>query len=619
MSSSRTIWRSALLIFVVAIVLRAAFLLEASTKPAFSLVYMDPEYNLEWARGMVTGVWNPPYDTLREGPFFRAPLYSMFLATIWRIFGENPWIFRSIQAILGSFSCVLAFFLAKRLYNHRIGVITGLLCATYWVLIYFDSQFLLPVLLVFLALAGFLSLSFSLERQNLALGALSGLFFGLFAITRPNILLFFPFLALWGLWAWPGTLKKRIFFAFWLSLTAGLPPLAATVYNGVAGGDWVLVASQGGVNFYIGNNPQSNGMQAVVPGTRASWWGGREDTVAIAEQAAGRPLKPSEVSNFWYAKSWDYIRSQPAHWLKLTFRKTAALIGDTEIPNNAPYQARRAEFFTLSALPLGFAAIFSLFLASFRWILPKKSTVDPQNPFRSLILLILTFLATYSASIIAFFVTGRYRVALVPFIAMGAAVGVSRGWDLLRQRHWRPFGVFFAVFLLFFALLKPDFFKIKAQTAEFARLTIAQDHMQLGEWDQAIAQLNHIRQRRHLRAVEIYISLVRAHLQRQAPGDSHAILPIAEEGLQFYPMDAELLWVAAVGRTQLADWPQARHWIERHLALEPGNIRALHLACLAATKQNRPADARSALLRAQALDPAHPAIPDMQKMLSTTP
>ncbi len=40
MSSSRTIWRSALLIFVVAIVLRAAFLLEASTKPAFSLVYM---------------------------------------------------------------------------------------------------------------------------------------------------------------------------------------------------------------------------------------------------------------------------------------------------------------------------------------------------------------------------------------------------------------------------------------------------------------------------------------------------------------------------------------------------------------------------------------------------
>lgn len=220
MASPQTIWRSALLIFAVAIVLRAAFLIAVSTTPAFSLLYMDPEYNLEWARGMATGVWNPPYDSLREGPFFRTPLYSMFLAAIWRVFGENLWIFRSFQSILGFFSGVLAFLLAKRLYNHPIGVITGLLCAGYWVLIYFDSQFLFPVLLVFLALAGFIAMIGSLDRKNMTFGTIFGLFFGLFAITRPNILVFFPFLAFWGIWAWPGTIKigfAAIFTLFWVS------------------------------------------------------------------------------------------------------------------------------------------------------------------------------------------------------------------------------------------------------------------------------------------------------------------------------------------------------------------------------------------------------------------
>ena len=613
MTRKHSSWRGALLVFGVAIVLRAAFLLEASTKPAFSLVYMDPEYNLEWARGMATGVWNPPYDTLREGPFFRAPLYSMFLAAIWGVFGEKLWIFRSFQAVLGSFSCVLVFLLAKRLYDQRVGILAGLLCACYWVLIYFDSQFLFPVLLVFLVLAGFLALIWSLEQKNMMFGAISGLFFGLFAITRPNILVFFPFLALWGLWAWPGTFKKQILFAFWLAFGAGLPPLAATVYNGVVGDDWVLVASQGGVNFYIGNNPQSNGMQAVVPGTRASWWGGREDTIAIAEQAAGRLLKPSEVSSYWYAKSLDYIREQPVEWLKLTLRKAIAMFGDVEIPNNAPYQARRGEFFTLSAIPLGFAAIFALFLVSTPWILPKKSDFEAQNTARSVILLILVFLATYSASIIAFFVTGRYRMPLVPFFAMGAAVGIVRAHDFIRARQWRSTTALVAVFLLLFGVLKMDFFKIREQTAEFTRLTIAQDHMQLGEWDEAIQQLEAIRQTRRLSMVEVYISLARAYLHRGSPNDAAAILAVAEEGLQLHPSTPELLWYAAVGRVQMADWPHARLWIEQYVLAEPGDVRGLHLAHLVATQQNRHADAQEALRRAQSIDPHHPAVRDMLK------
>ena len=60
--------------FVCALAFRAAFLAEAARRPRFELVYMDPEYNLEWARGMATGLWKPPYDRLQEGPYFRAQM-----------------------------------------------------------------------------------------------------------------------------------------------------------------------------------------------------------------------------------------------------------------------------------------------------------------------------------------------------------------------------------------------------------------------------------------------------------------------------------------------------------------------------------------------------------------
>ena len=50
--------------------------------------------------------------------------------------------------------------------------------------------------------------------------------------------------------------------------------LPITIRNCAVGGDAVLIASQGGVNFYIGNNPDSDGRTAIVPGTPGDWWGG---------------------------------------------------------------------------------------------------------------------------------------------------------------------------------------------------------------------------------------------------------------------------------------------------------------------------------------------------------
>ncbi len=611
---ARRLWSYALLVFLAALAYRTVFLFEAASKPDFELVYMDMEYNLEWARCMSTGSWPEPYARLQNEPYFRAPLYSMFLAALLKISSGNLWFIRVVQILLGSFSCMLAYLLACRLYGLRTGLITGFLCAGYWVMAYFDTEFLLPVLLVFLALAAFCLLSLAMDRRSLFLACLSGLMFGLFSVTRPNMLAFFPVPVLWIFLAarsWPR--RRQACFALILAAGFALPPLAATVRNRVTGGDWVVVASQGGVNFYIGNNPRSNGMQAVVPGTRATWWGGYEDTVATAEAAMGRPLRPSEVSDYWYRRALEYIRSSPGHWLKLTARKCAALIGSVEIPNNEPYEARRGEFISQSAVPLNFGVLLALFVVSFPRLL--KGEGGSSESRRSMIALILMFMAVYSATIVAFFVTGRYRVPLVPFVAMGAAAALVQWIDFLRARRWRIVLCMAAVAILLFPMLQLDLLHVRRGTMGFVRLTAAQDSLEAGRTDEAIAALEKLREENILAVPEVDVSLARAYLQRGRPEDRAAVLALSQNSLERHPDNAELLWYAAVGHVEGRNWAGAEEMIRRYLAQEPNDVRALHLACLSALQQDRRADAEALYRRAAGLESNHPAVRDMKKML----
>ncbi|MEO0102589.1 MAG: glycosyltransferase family 39 protein, partial [candidate division WOR-3 bacterium] len=138
---------------------------------------MDPLYHHQMAISILKGGW------LAETSFFRAPLYPYFLALIYKIFGINLFIPRIIQILIGSGSCLLVYLIGKKIFSQKVGTIAGLAASLYPLLIYFDGELLLTNLLIFLILFGF----FLFLKEKIFL---SGLFFGLTAITRPNILLF---------------------------------------------------------------------------------------------------------------------------------------------------------------------------------------------------------------------------------------------------------------------------------------------------------------------------------------------------------------------------------------------------------------------------------------------
>lgn len=422
-------WAPVAGIFLLAFLVRLIYVLQQRANPQFAAPLLDPAYHDQWAWQLATGAWKP------EGPFFRAPLYPVFLGAVYRVAGHDYLTARLVQAVLGSLSCVLTYAIGARLFSRTVGLLAGFGAALYGILIHFDGELQIPVLLLFLVLAFFHALLRALGEEAEAGGrwrwsALAGALFGLAVITNPPVAVFLPALA-WVFW---DRLRRgfppRAVVAF--GVLALLSPAIVTVYNATAGKDFVIVASQGGVNFYIGNNPESDGHTAVVPGTRPDWWGGRFDTIKLAERELGRPLKDSEVSRYWFRKGLAFVTGRPLQWLGLTARKFALFWSAVEIGNNESIPHVESYASIMKVPFLGFGLVAPLGLAGIALALRRR---------RRAAILPLAWIVLFMAGVIAFFVNARYRIPVLPFLLIFAAYAIAEGWALWRHGERRALTV----------------------------------------------------------------------------------------------------------------------------------------------------------------------------------
>jgi tetratricopeptide (TPR) repeat protein len=334
--------------------------------------------------------------------------------------------------------------------------VAGFVIAAYPLAIWYDAELLLEGLLTFLVLLGFVLLlrSRDTDRQ----WWLPGIVFGLAALTRPNVLAFLAVLPVWlfveysrgGKWsrvqgsgsgtrtpgpqlcqtgtaaANPGTLPRiagrhtvrtRLLLVWG---AAALVILPVTIRNCVVSRQFVPIAWQAGTNFVIGNNPESDGVTAIVPGTRASWWGGYDDVKRLAEQAVGRPLKGAEIDRYWLGKGFEFWQKQPGKALGLLLRKTFLWFAGYEVSNETDlYAVKRYSFinyvlFNSRFLKFPFGILLPLALAGV-WFC--------RSQWRRFLPLYL-FVVAYSLSFIVFFVTSRYRTPMIPIVAILAVLGL---------------------------------------------------------------------------------------------------------------------------------------------------------------------------------------------------
>jgi len=428
-------------IFIGAFALRLIYILQQiKLDPLFSYPVLDGLYHHTWASAIARGDW------LGREAFFRAPLYPYFLALVYKVFGIGFIWPRIVQSLLGCGSCLLISRLGRKIFDEPTGIIAGGIAAFYPLFIYFDNELLIPSLLIFLVLAAFtLTLRAADQPGHKNRWLTCGMTWGLAAITRPNVLLFIPGLLVWLFRRYRRYATAGAGLVFCGMLLAIGP---VTVRNYLVSRELVLIAWQGGYNFYIGNNPGADGRTAILPGTKKSWQGGYYDAQRLAEEAKGRPLTNAEVDRYWFGRGNEFIRTRPFKAIALFAAKAYMWIGGTEIPNNRDlyYFTRptylRFIFFKWPWFQFPFGLLFPLALAGCYLALRDRRDIT----------LLLWFVGLYSLSFILFFVTARYRLTIVPFLIMLAAYAVRASSRLIRGRAWhrlKPAGFIFIPALIF--------------------------------------------------------------------------------------------------------------------------------------------------------------------------
>jgi tetratricopeptide (TPR) repeat protein len=203
--------------------------------------------------------------------------------------------------------------------------------------------------------------------------------------------------------------RSAIFLA---GLMAVLLPIA--IRNQVVGGQFTALPTQGGINFYIGNNQQANGWSAAMPDSLGGAFWQYAECKQIAEQASGHELNPSEVSRFWYGKGLEELADKPGQALKLYLKKITLLFTNNDISNNRNILQFKDSISISGILQISWWLLFPFGLVGI--ITGLRGNYKAK--------LMATFILFYSIAILLFFVTSRFRLPLLPFWIILASYGI---------------------------------------------------------------------------------------------------------------------------------------------------------------------------------------------------
>jgi len=409
-------------VFGIALLLNTAFILSIGLKSPL-LLPINPDskmyYNL--ASQISEG-------TLTTGkPFFVAPLYPYFVGLIFYLFGKSTTAIITIQIIIGSFIPVIIYLTSRNLFNNIASTIAGLLSGLYFPLIIYNSQ-LLPVTLEVLLISISLLL---ITRKNASLYSIlfSGLIAGISALARPNIAIIplFVIIAFFILRKSIGIRKVILYSAVFTSsvIVAILP---ATIYNIAVSGNLIPITTHGGVNFYIGNNPNATGAFHAPPGFPASPLEVVDSTsTSIAEKEVGRKLSPKEVSDYYFNKGLDYIKNNPGQALLLTLKKLLLAVNHYELSLNINLYFYRLHS-VLRFLPLtNYGIIFPIGIIGL-----IIGLIDNKRN----IMLILYFLAGF-LTLIPFIINDKYRLIFTPPLFIASGIIIYKLFEYFKNRRYK--------------------------------------------------------------------------------------------------------------------------------------------------------------------------------------
>jgi Tfp pilus assembly protein PilF len=438
-------------VFALALAVRLAYAFEIRELPTLHQLVMDARRYDELAREILDHGWMP------RAAFYQAPLYPYLVAAVYAVSGRSLAAVRLVQALAGSLTAVLAAVAAGRLWGgaavrpraRAAAAIAGVLGALYAPAVFYTPLLLKTVPALLLESAALvLVLPPDGRGVRAGRGLAAGCALGGAALLQESLLLLAPAAALVILLERtprrpppprPGRLpmdtdepaprgggaRRRAGAALALLAGTALALAPAALLNYAAGGELLLTSSQGGMNFYIGNARGASGTYTPLSSGSQAPERQREDARRLAAAIAAREsggqvgavLAPAQVSRIFWRETLRQIGADPAAWLRLMLRKTRLFWNAYELPDAEGFRVYRRESWLLRCDPVGFGLVAPLAALG----LLALARGGPAERRAALLLGSLT--AAVWLAVVLFFVFGRYRLAVIPFLLPLAAAG----------------------------------------------------------------------------------------------------------------------------------------------------------------------------------------------------
>ncbi|NQT27213.1 glycosyltransferase family 39 protein [candidate division KSB1 bacterium] len=379
--------------FVVA--LRIAFIL---IKPEIgdplwmdSLNYNRIAHNIMIGNGFA--IWHTP-------TVFVAPLYPLFLAGIYKLFGVHYILVKVIQILLSGLTAWIVFYIAKRLYNETVGFITLVLFALHPALIAIPAYLYNETLNILLLCVAILFLIRAFQEPYKWLDwALAGFFLGVSTLVKGSTQMFPLFLL--GIMLCFSAFRRywRKWFLFFMVFCMVLIPW--TVRNYIHFNVFLPVATGSGEVLWTGNYLPFDGEHR------------HDETIAkIDELAGGKSLiernriLAKEAKKMILENPWAIMRLMMKKFYRFWF----------QVYKNVPTGYDRPPSLLFS-LGLGIIHLLVLITAVIGMIRTHWRRLDIWIP--------VLFGAYYTAIHVVTLATPRYRLPLIPLVLIFSSLGIS--------------------------------------------------------------------------------------------------------------------------------------------------------------------------------------------------
>jgi 4-amino-4-deoxy-L-arabinose transferase-like glycosyltransferase len=407
--------------------------------------------------------------------FQQTPLYPYFVAGLLEIFRGSLEAVLAVQLGLGALQPLVVFFLGRRIAGPWAGVVAAALTALHGTTVFYQGamlrDWLLPILEPLAILFVLRGDEADRKRDWLAAGAV----FGLAMLAKETVTLLLAVACLWVVWRGRSALGRaalRVALVV-LGFAAMVSPLV--VRNAVVGAPLLAVSNRKPEAFVQANAADAEPIGMYVPPSMKG----------ILERSRGSSLAVVRNTLATYEGDWGAFLGMQLHKLR-------GIVDPMEVPNNLSFAYGRTISPVLGWM-IPYGVLFPLGLAGL-------CVAGLAAPRRARSLLMLYFLASVTA-LVAAIVLARYRLVLVPILAIYAAMGLlSAGRDLGGRKFLLP-SVYLGLVVMFAALqillvpirelrARPFYTLFPAAYMTSARLYVTE-----GRYDRAVAEIARLRDR----------------------------------------------------------------------------------------------------------------------------